>query len=320
MIGQKFVKPFRDHHVDPMEMTRGDFIAVNADNVFVCLPVIIPAFFFLDIGRAPLHRRVHRRSRCRRDHDQPAAQVGAHAHRASTRRDRPAHGVVLSKEHHSVHHSGALRPQLLHHVGLPRVMLNRFVLLTQAVGATRSASRPSSRVRLASATSPPLASASWRTIARPSPDPSCPALAPARTGRRHAAAGRPASRATVGHVDGAQPFSSPTRLISLPGCAGVEGVVDVVVDDLLERARHGPGRDVAIVPAVTVTPRSSASGAQIAGTFGDDVGHVDRSICHGSLLRAGKHQQALDQALQPFGFFARRPRCPHGPVRVRFET
>ena len=38
MIGQKFVKPFRDHHVDPMEMTHGDFIAVNADNVFVCLP------------------------------------------------------------------------------------------------------------------------------------------------------------------------------------------------------------------------------------------------------------------------------------------
>ncbi|MEY2400408.1 MAG: hypothetical protein QOJ08_519, partial [Ilumatobacteraceae bacterium] len=30
VIGQKFVKPFRDHHVDPMEMTQGDFIAVNA--------------------------------------------------------------------------------------------------------------------------------------------------------------------------------------------------------------------------------------------------------------------------------------------------
>ena len=50
VIGQKFVKPFRDHHVDPMAMTQGDFIAVNADNVFVCLPVIIPAFFFLDIA------------------------------------------------------------------------------------------------------------------------------------------------------------------------------------------------------------------------------------------------------------------------------
>ena len=84
VIGQKFVKPFRDHHVDPMEMTRGDFIAVNADNVFVCLPVIIPAFFFLETSDASVCRRVHRRSRRRRDHDQPTAQVGAHAHRATS--------------------------------------------------------------------------------------------------------------------------------------------------------------------------------------------------------------------------------------------
>ena len=53
VIGQKFVKPFRDHHVDPMAMTKGDFIAVNADNVFVCLPVIIPVFFFLDVTGHP---------------------------------------------------------------------------------------------------------------------------------------------------------------------------------------------------------------------------------------------------------------------------
>ena len=53
VIGQKFVKPFRDHHVDPMAMTQGDFIAVNADNVFVCFPVIIPAFFFLDTSEHP---------------------------------------------------------------------------------------------------------------------------------------------------------------------------------------------------------------------------------------------------------------------------
>jgi hypothetical protein len=106
VIGQKFVKPFRDHHVDPMAMTQGDFIAVNADNVFVCLPVIIPAFFFLDteahaytgvfiiglvagvIMTNQLHKWAHMPS---------VPRLVAAAQRS---------GVVLSKEHHSVHHSG----------------------------------------------------------------------------------------------------------------------------------------------------------------------------------------------------------------------
>jgi TMEM189-like protein len=49
VLGQKFIKAFREHHDDPAGMTEGDFIEVNADNFFVCLPVLIPCVAWLDV-------------------------------------------------------------------------------------------------------------------------------------------------------------------------------------------------------------------------------------------------------------------------------
>ena len=129
VIGQKFVKPFRDHHVDPMAMTQGDFIAVNADNVFVCLPVIIPAFFFLDTGAHPyagvfivglvsgviMTNQLHKWA-----HMPTVPRLVAAAQRT---------GVVLSKEHHSVHHSGAYDRNYCITWGHLDVLLNRVIKL-----------------------------------------------------------------------------------------------------------------------------------------------------------------------------------------------
>ncbi len=53
VIGQKFVKPFRDHHVDPLAMTHGDFIAVNSDNLLISLPVMGLALAFVDLSTHP---------------------------------------------------------------------------------------------------------------------------------------------------------------------------------------------------------------------------------------------------------------------------
>ena len=127
VIGQKFVKPFRDHHVDPMAMTQGDFIAVNADNVFVCLPVIVPSFFFLDTSQHPyggvfivglvsgviMTNQLHKWA-----HMPTVPRLVAAAQR---------HGVVLSKEHHSVHHSGAYDRNYCITWGHLDLLLNRFV-------------------------------------------------------------------------------------------------------------------------------------------------------------------------------------------------
>ena len=46
VLGAGFIKPFRDHHVDPEGITRHDFIEVNGNNCFVLLMVLaIPAIF-----------------------------------------------------------------------------------------------------------------------------------------------------------------------------------------------------------------------------------------------------------------------------------
>jgi plasmanylethanolamine desaturase len=127
VIGQKFVKPFRDHHVDPMAMTHGDFVAVNADNIFVCLPVIIPAFFLLDAARHPyvgvfivglvggviMTNQLHKWA-----HMPVVPRLVAVAQRR---------GVVLSKQHHGLHHSGLYDRNYCITWGRLDAVLNRLV-------------------------------------------------------------------------------------------------------------------------------------------------------------------------------------------------
>ncbi|MBA2661162.1 MAG: kua-ubiquitin conjugating enzyme hybrid localization domain protein [Bradymonadaceae bacterium] len=45
VLGAAFIKPFRDHHVDPEDITRHDFIEVNGNNSLVLLIIFVPAFF-----------------------------------------------------------------------------------------------------------------------------------------------------------------------------------------------------------------------------------------------------------------------------------
>ncbi|MGL5831521.1 MAG: fatty acid desaturase CarF family protein [Candidatus Altimarinota bacterium] len=47
LIGKHFIQPFRQHHDDPLDITLHGFIETNANNCVVCLPVLIPLYFFL---------------------------------------------------------------------------------------------------------------------------------------------------------------------------------------------------------------------------------------------------------------------------------
>lgn len=46
ILGHAFIRPFREHHEDPLDITRHDFIETNGENCLVSLPVLIPVYFW----------------------------------------------------------------------------------------------------------------------------------------------------------------------------------------------------------------------------------------------------------------------------------
>jgi len=107
ILGPNFIQPFREHHVDPKGIVGHDFVDANGNNSLATLPfmlfvwIVVPletwyygylfgAFFLFLCLAAFLTNQFHKWAHM----EDPPAFVGW----------LQARGVILSQEHHDIHH------------------------------------------------------------------------------------------------------------------------------------------------------------------------------------------------------------------------
>jgi plasmanylethanolamine desaturase len=146
IFGANFVRPFREHHEDPLVITRHDFIETNGNNCIVSLPVLVLALLLplpdgsywrlFGVGLAlslslfafatnQIHKWAHM--------EQVPAVV---------RVLQQAH-LILSPQHHDLHHSAPFETHYCITTGwldLPLEKLKVFDALEQAVRRAQTAS------------------------------------------------------------------------------------------------------------------------------------------------------------------------------------
>jgi len=107
LIGKNFVMPFRMHHVDPKDITRHDFVETNGNSTIASVPIVGALWFITPVTAGWLHyfclmlcvaaffvfctNQFHK---------------WAHADKAPRFvRWLQRVGIILSPEHHAIHHA-----------------------------------------------------------------------------------------------------------------------------------------------------------------------------------------------------------------------
>lgn len=128
-VGQGFVLPFRQHHVDPLGITRHGFFIANGNNALVCLPVLIPVVLFVPITETTVGYAVGVFTFVMLFAVFLTNQTHKWAHMETV--PRPVRwmqnaGLILSKSHHDIHH---VRPYNTHYcitVGAWNALFERY--------------------------------------------------------------------------------------------------------------------------------------------------------------------------------------------------
>jgi hypothetical protein len=108
VIGPAFVRPFREHHRDPLLITQHGFVEANGNNVLVSLPVVVLVLWLLPIGAGTVPTLVGGFVFFFIFAIFLTNQFHKWAHMPSPPRwvERlQAAGLILSKQHHDVHHT-----------------------------------------------------------------------------------------------------------------------------------------------------------------------------------------------------------------------
>jgi plasmanylethanolamine desaturase len=127
IFGANFVTPFRYHHIDPKDITRHDFVETNGNNCIVIAPIVVvlllvtpkttgwffhacavmafTSFFILCTNQ--FHKWAHE--------DRPPRWVRA----------MQSAGLILSPEHHSIHHASPQDKSYCITVGWMNPLLDR---------------------------------------------------------------------------------------------------------------------------------------------------------------------------------------------------
>ena len=129
-IGPAFIRPFREHHFDPLAITRHDFVETNGSNCLACSPLLVAASW-MPLEAAPwigvqafmvfTALGVLATNQCHKWAHMDEAATPAIARWAQRA------GLVLSREHHQLHHKAPFDSHFCTSNGWLNAPLNRLL-------------------------------------------------------------------------------------------------------------------------------------------------------------------------------------------------
>jgi plasmanylethanolamine desaturase len=146
VIGRAFIHPFREHHRDPLAITRHGFLEVNGNNCLALLILLVP----LELGAAPIGARVpllflQMTATAFCSFTFLTNQCHKWAHQKSVIppvRWLQQSGILLSKSHHALHHRPPFAQAYCVTTGRMNPLLDRLQIFARIEDLVRAAGGP----------------------------------------------------------------------------------------------------------------------------------------------------------------------------------